>query len=99
MKASNGFATRGRTGGNDRRKIFDTTCNDYVNNANVLPIKGGYMIKRSQNKKRFTPVNYKTRWFELDLHYLRYFDIENVEVSEPRHVMHLYTYFLLRPFQ
>jgi hypothetical protein len=44
-------------------------------------VKYGSMVKRSQNKKRFTPVNYKTRWFELTKHYLTYFDVENVEVS------------------
>lgn len=44
-------------------------------------VKCGSMTKRSQNKKRFTPVNYKLRWFELTKHFLSYFDIENVEVS------------------
>uniref|UniRef100_A0A182ISV6 Uncharacterized protein n=1 Tax=Anopheles atroparvus TaxID=41427 RepID=A0A182ISV6_ANOAO len=42
-------------------------------------LKGGYMVKRSQNKKRFTPVNYKTRWFELTRFYLSYYDIGNLE--------------------
>lgn len=44
-------------------------------------VKCGSMTKRSQNKKRFTPVNYKLRWFELTKHFLLYFDVENVEVS------------------
>lgn len=44
-------------------------------------VKSGSMTKRSQNKKRFTPVNYKLRWFELTKHFLSYFDVENVEVS------------------
>lgn len=44
-------------------------------------VKSGSMTKRSQNKKRFTPVNYKQRWFELTKHWLTYFDVENVEVS------------------
>lgn len=44
-------------------------------------IKCGFMIKRSQNKKRFTSVNYKRRWFELNLVYLHYFDIQNDQVS------------------
>uniref|UniRef100_A0A182JYM1 PH domain-containing protein n=1 Tax=Anopheles christyi TaxID=43041 RepID=A0A182JYM1_9DIPT len=44
-------------------------------------LKSGYMVKRSQNKKRFTPVNYKTRWFELTRFYLSYYDIGNLEVS------------------
>lgn len=44
-------------------------------------VKCGSMTKRSQNKKRFTPVNYKLRWFELTKHFLSYFDVENVEVS------------------
>lgn len=39
------------------------------------------MTKRSQNKKRFTPVNYKLRWFELTKQSLSYFDIQNKEVS------------------
>ena len=37
-------------------------------------IKEGFMIKRSQNKKRFTPVNYKQRWFVLTKSYLIYYD-------------------------
>lgn len=43
--------------------------------------KSGWMTKRSQNKKRFTPINYKLRWFELTKNFLYYFDTENVEVS------------------
>lgn len=43
--------------------------------------KSGWMTKRSQNKKRFTPVNYKQRWFELTKYYLYYYDVENAEVS------------------
>lgn len=38
------------------------------------------MTKRSQNKKRFTPVNYKQRWFVLTKSMLIYYDIEG-EVS------------------
>lgn len=45
-------------------------------------IKSGLMIKRSQNKNRFTLINYKTRWVELTRQSLSYFDIENYEVSE-----------------
>lgn len=55
-----------------------------LSNNNKKPydvIKSGSMTKRSQNKKRFTPVNYKNRWFELTKDLLSYFDIENVEVS------------------
>lgn len=37
-------------------------------------IKAGSMIKRSQNKKRWSMVNYKTRWFELSKFYFMYFD-------------------------
>ncbi|KAG4080691.1 hypothetical protein HA402_013221 [Bradysia odoriphaga] len=47
-------------------------------------VKCGSMTKRSQNKKRFTPVNYKLRWFELTKHFLSYFDIENVEKRKER---------------
>lgn len=53
---------------NNNKKLYDV-------------IKSGSMTKRSQNKKRFTPVNYKNRWFELTNNLLSYFDIENVEVS------------------
>uniref|UniRef100_A0A1B0AEN1 PH domain-containing protein n=1 Tax=Glossina pallidipes TaxID=7398 RepID=A0A1B0AEN1_GLOPL len=42
-------------------------------------VKSGFMIKRAQNKKRFTPVNYKQRWFELTKRTLSYFDVESVE--------------------
>jgi len=44
-------------------------------------VKSGSMVKRAQNKKRFTPVNYKHRWFELTKRTFCYFDVENVEVS------------------
>uniref|UniRef100_A0A1B0BLA2 PH domain-containing protein n=1 Tax=Glossina palpalis gambiensis TaxID=67801 RepID=A0A1B0BLA2_9MUSC len=43
-------------------------------------VKSGFMIKRAQNKKRFTPVNYKQRWFELTKRTLSYFDVESVEI-------------------
>ncbi|XP_037958717.1 tyrosine-protein kinase Btk29A isoform X1 [Teleopsis dalmanni] len=47
-------------------------------------VKSGSMVKRAQNKKRFTPVNYKQRWFELTKKTLSYFDIENVERRRER---------------
>ncbi|XP_075152585.1 tyrosine-protein kinase Btk29A isoform X1 [Haematobia irritans] len=47
-------------------------------------VKSGFMIKRAQNKKRFTPVNYKQRWFELTKRTLSYFDVENVERRRER---------------
>ncbi|KAF2880984.1 hypothetical protein ILUMI_25200 [Ignelater luminosus] len=37
-------------------------------------IKQGYMVKRSQNKKIYTPVNYKQRWFVLNRKFLIYYD-------------------------
>lgn len=37
-------------------------------------IREGLMIKRSQNKKIFTPVNYKERWFVLTRKALIYYD-------------------------
>lgn len=37
-------------------------------------IKCGPMIKRSQNKKKWSIVNYKNRWFELSRSFLVYFD-------------------------
>ncbi|CAD7079823.1 unnamed protein product [Hermetia illucens] len=42
-------------------------------------VMSGLMVKRAQNKKRFTPVNYKQRWFELTKKTLSYFDVENIE--------------------
>ncbi|XP_031624419.1 tyrosine-protein kinase Btk29A isoform X1 [Contarinia nasturtii] len=46
--------------------------------------KSGWMTKRSQNKKRFTPINYKLRWFELTKQFLYYFDTENIEKRRER---------------
>lgn len=43
-------------------------------------IKQGFMVKRSQNKKRFSPINYKQRWFVLTRRHLIYYDSEG-EVS------------------
>ncbi|XP_024083882.1 tyrosine-protein kinase Btk29A isoform X2 [Cimex lectularius] len=45
-------------------------------------IKQGLMIKRSQNKKRFTPVNYKQRWFTLTRKQLVYYDTEGDKRKE-----------------
>ncbi|XP_017854787.1 tyrosine-protein kinase Btk29A isoform X2 [Drosophila busckii] len=47
-------------------------------------VKSGSMVKRAQNKKRYTPVNYKHRWFELTKRTLCYFDVENVERRRER---------------
>ncbi|KAF4523884.1 hypothetical protein B566_EDAN010202 [Ephemera danica] len=44
-------------------------------------VKQGLMIKRSQNKKRFTPVNYKQRWFVLSRQFLVYYDYTDGEDS------------------
>lgn len=44
-------------------------------------LKEGYMVKRSQNKKAYTLVNYKKRWFVLSRRHLIYYDIENEAVS------------------
>lgn len=44
-------------------------------------IKEGFMIKRSQNKKVYTLVNYKRRWFVLTRRQLIYYDVENESVS------------------
>lgn len=43
-------------------------------------VKQGFMVKRSQNKKRFTPINYKQRWFVLTRRHLVYYDTDS-EVS------------------
>ncbi|KAJ3630866.1 hypothetical protein MTP99_012035 [Tenebrio molitor] len=40
-------------------------------------LKEGYMVKRSQNKKVYTMVNYKRRWFVLTRRFLIYYDTEN----------------------
>ncbi|XP_066999606.1 tyrosine-protein kinase Btk isoform X2 [Anabrus simplex] len=45
-------------------------------------VKQGLMVKRSQNKKRFTPVNYKNRWFVLTRHFLIYYDSEGERRKE-----------------
>lgn len=49
-------------------------------NATHEILKQGLMVKRSQNKKRFTPVNYKQRWFVLTNHSLIYYE-PNSDVS------------------
>lgn len=41
-----------------------------------------YMVKRSQNKKRFTPINYKERWFILTKSALVYYDTEGEKRKE-----------------
>ncbi|CAG9762218.1 unnamed protein product [Ceutorhynchus assimilis] len=40
-------------------------------------IKQGYMVKRSQNKRVYTLVNFKKRWFVLTRRHLIYYDDEN----------------------
>ncbi|XP_057339629.1 tyrosine-protein kinase Btk29A isoform X2 [Microplitis mediator] len=45
-------------------------------------VKQGYMVKRSQNKKRFTPINYKQRWFVLTRYYLAYYDSDGERRKE-----------------
>lgn len=48
------------------------------NNGNI---KEGYMIKRSQNKKPYTRVNYKNRLFVLTDQFLIYYDVIGTNVS------------------
>lgn len=50
-------------------------------------VKEGFMVKRSQNKKRFTPINYKQRWFVLTRQHLTYYDTDS-EVSCDRKFIH-----------
>lgn len=45
-------------------------------------VKQGLMVKRSQNKKRFTPVNYKQRWFVLTRSFLIYYDTDGERRKE-----------------
>lgn len=37
-------------------------------------VKQGHLVKRSQNKKRFSLVNYKSRWFVLTDQWLAYYE-------------------------
>lgn len=53
---------------------------DEKEEPNCEVIKQGFMIKRSQNKKRFTPINFKQRWFIISRRYLTYYDTDG-EVS------------------
>lgn len=60
-------------------------------------VRQGFMVKRSQNKKRFTPVNYKQRWFVLTRRYLVYYDgdgeVRNrafFAISTSSHSVHLF---------
>ncbi|KAK7604467.1 hypothetical protein V9T40_005653 [Parthenolecanium corni] len=46
-------------------------------------VKQGLMVKRSQNKKRFTPVNYRQRWFVLTSQSLIYYE-PNSDCSKER---------------
>lgn len=48
-----------------------------------LIIKQGYMVKRSQNKRVYTLVNFKRRWFVLTKTHLIYYDDEDETVSAP----------------
>lgn len=43
-------------------------------------VKEGCMVKRSQNKKPYTKVNFKQRWFVLSNTSLIYYDTDNKEV-------------------
>lgn len=56
-----------------------------------LIVKSGVAIKRSQNKKKWSIVNYKTRWFELSRSDLIYYD--NCEGG--REVSLLFTSFMI----
>lgn len=53
--------------------IFNQNMAEFDKNDVILQC---LMVKRSQNKKRFTPVNYKQRWFVLTKTSLIYYDIE-----------------------
>lgn len=62
-------------------------------------IKIGSMIKRSQNKKRWSIVNYKTRFFELSHTHLIYFDNCEGEVREHYYFLLFYCkYFYVYKF-
>lgn len=51
-------------------------------------IREGYMVKRSQNKKRYTPINFKQRWFSLQPNVLIYYDCDNEEKRKERGRIH-----------
>ncbi|XP_073999639.1 tyrosine-protein kinase Btk29A [Rhodnius prolixus] len=53
-----------------------------ADNANEEILKQGLMIKRSQNKKRFTPLNYKQRWFVLTRRHFTYYDTDSDKKKE-----------------
>jgi hypothetical protein len=48
--------------------------NLFCRNMGETVIKSGPMIKRSQNKKKWSLVNYKNRWFELSRSFIIYYD-------------------------
>ncbi|XP_075234447.1 tyrosine-protein kinase Btk29A isoform X2 [Lycorma delicatula] len=50
-------------------------------------VKQGFMVKRSQNKKRFTPINYKQRWFVLTKRHLIYYDSDGERKKERGRVL------------
>lgn len=54
------------------------SAKDEIDDCDI--IKQGLMVKRSQNKKRFMPINYKQRWFVLTTKNLIYYESES-EVS------------------
>lgn len=57
-------------------------------------IKQGLMVKRSQNKKRFTTINFKQRWFVLTRNFLIYYDSDG-DVSTSVKYFSLFGYMYL----
>lgn len=61
----------------------------------TVVIKSGPMIKRSQNKKKWSLVNYKNRWFELSRSFIIYYD--NCEGGrEVSFVFYFYYFFFFK---
>lgn len=94
----NNFIKESNYGFKLRKEIFreeETTDNEIpwnllsYDSMDAL-IKCGAMIKRSQNKKKWSIVNYKNRWFELSRSFLVYYD----QCEGGREVRVIY-YFLL----
>uniref|UniRef100_T1JI97 Tyrosine-protein kinase n=1 Tax=Strigamia maritima TaxID=126957 RepID=T1JI97_STRMM len=54
-------------------------------------LKQALMVKRSQNKRTFGPVNYKTRWFVLTVDCLVYYDGLSSEVGREKGRINLKT--------
>ncbi|EFA02156.1 tyrosine-protein kinase Btk isoform X1 [Tribolium castaneum] len=60
-------------------------------------LKEGYMVKRSQNKKVYTLVNYKKRWFVLTRRSLIYYDMQNESKRKEKGRIDLNSVYCIEP--